>query len=342
MSRLFVIFAVAFISSAQSMGAELNNIKVMAYNVENLFDWTDNAGKKDETYLPLQEKQTEEHKKLCKKNNPTNKTYLQECLELDWSPSIVKEKLTRIADTITQESPEGPDIVIIEEVENNNVLRMLNRKLPLSHYTSQVLIEGPDERGVDVGMLSRFPVKNKKLHLLSIPNFKTRGILQVDFTLPNGQILTVFGVHFPSQSNPVQRRRVAVQTLNQLMSELPEDRLVVAGGDFNISKEEEKKQNFFSQDFEKLWDVSQLHSTSGCPGSYYHSGWAFLDALLIKKMDSSVYTPLWDTFRALRQGKYQLLNNGRPARFDYENHAGVSDHLPVYGEISVRNNSVGD
>ena len=44
---------------------DTHSITIMTFNVENLFDNEDDAGKTDETYFALSDKQSEEHKATC-------------------------------------------------------------------------------------------------------------------------------------------------------------------------------------------------------------------------------------------------------------------------------------
>ncbi len=53
-----------------------------------------------------------------------------------------------------------PDLVAVQEVENRFLLeRFVHKHLPDSGY-QVVLIEGNDDRGIDVGLLSRLPVRS--------------------------------------------------------------------------------------------------------------------------------------------------------------------------------------
>lgn len=335
---ILILIGTINLQAASKIPIDPKKIKIMAYNVENLFDWSDDAGKNDETYLPLSQKRTKAHVALCNKNTDIP-VYIKQCLTLDWSEAVVKEKIHRVANTITQLSPQGPDILILEEVENQNVLTLLNQELKGSHYQTQILIEGQDSRGIDVAILSRFPIAKQQLHLLPTTKILTRGILQADLILPSGETITVFGLHQPSQANPVEFRQMSIDLLNELMLSLPKDRFAMAGGDFNISHTEEKKQQFFAGQLEENWDVSHLHSTVPALGThFYQKKWDFLDAILIKDMSRSTnqrFTPKWGTFRPLTNGVYQLNDDGTPARFDSALDIGVSDHLPIYGEIAL-------
>ncbi|MCH2100039.1 MAG: hypothetical protein MK142_16780, partial [Pseudomonadales bacterium] len=48
-----------------SMPGAAEPIRIMTFNVENLFDTTHDEGKNDETYLPLSVKQSDAHRAKC-------------------------------------------------------------------------------------------------------------------------------------------------------------------------------------------------------------------------------------------------------------------------------------
>jgi hypothetical protein len=231
-----------------------NAITIMSYNVENLFDTEDDVGKKDETYLPLAKK-NERVKAACRVGS--RGYYLEQCLTMDWSEAKLARKLERLTDVLKKvRSGKGPDVLILQEVENINVLEIWRKQyLAEFNYKPAILLEGPDERGIDVGVLTRLEVVGKpKLHIAKFvanKNLKkediseTRGILETTLKLDDGSLLTVLAVHLPSQSNPSEMRKQSLENINKIKSKLPKDRLVVVGGDFNISSDEEVKTGFY-------------------------------------------------------------------------------------------------
>jgi len=325
----------------------------MTFNVENLFDTTHDEGKDDYTFLPLAMKDTPEVRAACAKASSAG--YRRECLKLDWSDDVLEKKLTRVADTIQQvNNGRGPDIQILAEVENSNVLDMLVQHLKASNYQTNVLIEGPDHRGIDTAVLSRLPQWDKpQLHLIPFklknPDDKrraagTRGILEVRLRLPDGQKLAVFALHFPSPANPSILRKLALEYLNVLQTQLPPDVLAIAGGDFNITSEEDQQAGYYTRGLAPKWLVSHLVGCQNCSGTHYFypdRSWSFLDALLFMPamMDgtATASSTSWhldpESIRTPNQGRYQTDKYRHPARFDAAKPIGVSDHWPMYAEI---------
>ncbi|MCB9073431.1 MAG: endonuclease/exonuclease/phosphatase family protein [Bdellovibrionaceae bacterium] len=326
-------------------------ITIMTYNVENLFDTEHDQGKSDETYLPLAKK-NEQIKAKCRAEN--RGYYLEECLSKDWNESTLDLKLKRLTDVLAHvKNGEGPDVLILQEVENRGVLEKWRKNyLSRFHYHPALLLEGPDERGIDVGILTRLEaVPPLNLHPLKfIANDKlkqsqiseTRGILEANFKLPDGSLLTVLGVHLPSQGNPREMRRQALEQLNKLREGLPKDRMVVVGGDFNITSEEEAQAQFFSDYMQKTWGVSHLMGCKSCKGTHYYGrneSWSFLDVLLVSPnmLDGkSPWVALPESVRVENNSLYQVNRFGGPSRFSEHRKDGVSDHWPLAMEIVKR------
>jgi hypothetical protein len=76
------------------------DVTIMTFNVQNLFDNIDDAGKDDKAYLPIAAKQNDEHIWEC--NEIEVASWRNECLNLDWSDAAIDFKLQVLADTIRQ------------------------------------------------------------------------------------------------------------------------------------------------------------------------------------------------------------------------------------------------
>ncbi len=323
-------------------------LTVMTFNVENLFDNLDDPGKDDSTYLPIDSKKSAQHRAECQKAGKDH--WIKQCLEDDWSDQKIKRKLKRLADVILQiKEGRGPDILILQEVENLNILERLRiNYLSKAGYKPSILIEGPDERGIDVAMLSRLtlakPPKLNKINLTKInpktkkkePTRPTRGILQAQFLLPDGQKLTVMGVHFPSQGAPTRMRKIAVDRLIEIKKSLPQDEYVVVGGDFNITSKEDAKQGYFHKDLSEYFLVSHQIGCDQCLGTHNYRGeWSFLDVLLFSKnFKHGSWKVIPKSIRLANKSLYQIDQWGGPARFrGGTGQKGVSDHFPVAADF---------
>ncbi len=318
-------------------------VSVMAYNVENLFDTVHQPGKEDWTYLPKADKDASVRAECAK---ITVFPWRMECLNLDWTPEVLAQKISRVSHAILSVNEgRGPDVLLLEEVENIDVLNQLNAALGPAGYTSVVLIEGNDDRGIDQAMLSRLPIVGDPVNdpIPLSPNARarkvpgrTRGLLQTTFQLPGGELLTVFGVHFPSGSEAHIQRAQAIDFLNKKRSALPASRLVVVGGDFNVNAAEDQQFSMYAKAM-KPWMISHQVGCQGCIGTEYYKTkkeWSFLDALGFSKnldMDqnsawfldeSSISIPVLDP--------QMKRDDGTPQGFDAVTGTGVSDHFPIF------------
>ncbi len=258
---LFLLFV--FFSSYSI--ADAKRVSIMSYNVENLFDAVHDEGKDDWTYLPLfmKDKGSEAYD-ACMSNS--NYYYRNLCLKLDWTHETFWIKLVNIAKMIRSYNDyKGPDIIALQEVENIYVLRaMVEYELAGMGYDADniLLVEGPDVRGIDVAIITRFPVADYiRYHEVDLNGLNedgiydpdldrdqiqkvrpTRGILEVPLRIED-KIVRFFVNHWPSQGNSketLKRRKKAARVLMERIDELPKSTLSVALGDFNTVKKENK------------------------------------------------------------------------------------------------------
>ncbi|MCG8415478.1 MAG: endonuclease/exonuclease/phosphatase family protein [Pseudomonadales bacterium] len=326
--RFFVFFALLYASSVQA-----EPISIMTFNVENLFDNIHDAGKDDETYLPLSQKSSEAHKAKC--NEIDVEYWRDQCLYWDWSDSVVTQKLSVIGLAIKQvNNGLGPDIIAFQEVENENILKRLrDEQLEGLGYQSIVLLEGNDSRGIDVAFLAKYPVADAQLHEIEFSESMrarvgdTRPILQASFELPNGEQLTGFAVHFPAPFHPTVMRESAYTTLNGLLDALPSDRIAFAAGDFNTTSEEDREQTMLERWVRPDWQVAH-DLCSGCLGSSYYAPtdeWSFLDMLLWREAGG---WRMIDSYLANKTAE-QVTRQGTPKRFRLPEASSLSDHWPL-------------
>lgn len=322
---LFLLIFKVFAVSAQPI------LSILSYNVENLFDTVDDPNKQDETYLPLRLKMnSKELKNKCQ--TLKNFKYRHDCLTLNWTPRILDKKIKNLSQKILEFG--RPDIVILDEVENINVLSKLNSALNGKKFKNKILLEGDDPRGIDVALLTDLDVKEAPVlipiedtHSIFREPLKTRGILKVILKLGKRN-LTVFGVHLPSQASPVEVRKKIIDHLSELVSR--ETNLWVVAGDWNVTRKEDDESGLIESAFSEKGLLPHKTSCEGCKGSYFYKGeWSFLDMIILDR-------------RFLKNG-YQLKSNSmhvlnrnfflgpekKPHRFDWIKEEGASDHWPI-------------
>ncbi|WP_051441040.1 endonuclease/exonuclease/phosphatase family metal-dependent hydrolase (plasmid) [Ensifer sp. WSM1721] len=366
MVRTFLL-ATAILSGGITMAAaqDFHRVSVMAFNAENLFDTEDDAANGgDDTYLPLAVKRASpDHEAKCRANNDSD-FYIRQCISLDWSEAVLTTKLNALAAVLTAASP-TPDILIMPETENLAIVQRLNAALPEDRrYDTIVQLDTTsvtDDRGIDVAILSRFALSAPATaHPIDFGNDKelcggTRDIIEAPLALPDGKVLHVFGVHFPSGSNPLICRQRAAAELNRIRALLPADALAIAGGDFNFNCSETQGALFERIVRHGKWGVPPA-VRAGCeePGSNKHTDrsfgtwftWSYLDFFLVSEnmLAEQPSTSGWfanlGAFRTLVGTGEQIETNSQgyvsPRRFDAASGSGVSDHWPVMIDLVSR------
>jgi endonuclease/exonuclease/phosphatase family metal-dependent hydrolase len=95
-----------------------------------------------------------------------------------------------------------PDILCFQEVENIHAIRLFNQKYLNNNYKYSLLIDSYDDRNIDVGILSVFPIRQIKSHIDDKDGHKrifSRDCLEVEVELDEGSILTLFLNHLKSK-----------------------------------------------------------------------------------------------------------------------------------------------
>jgi hypothetical protein len=140
----------------------------------------------------------------------------------------------------------NPDILVLVEVESRPALQHFHDKVLSAHvakpYPYNMVIDGNDERGIDVGILSRYPIKRMRSHIADrasksapSPTF-SRDCPEYYLELPSGQELLILLNHFASKgSDPAGRRRrqQALQVRKIYQSLRKRFPLAIVAGDLN-------------------------------------------------------------------------------------------------------------
>ena len=284
-----------------------------------------------------------EHRALCA--DITVDVWRNECLTWDWNEAVLATKLARLgAAILAGHEGRGPDIVVLQEVENAAVLERLRSEfLGAAGYEPGVLLEGQDTRGIDVAILSRLPPTGRPtLHPVTFadyprgPRNDTRGILEAAFRLPSGRTVTVFAVHFPAPYHPPAMRERSYEVLAELKAAVSAAGLIVAAGDFNTTTEEVAERNTLDRLVRPVWQLAQDHGCGACPGTFYYAReqrWNWLDTVLWASSASSTVRVL--DVRLANAAPEQTRANGTPKAFRLPDADGVSDHWPLVVEFEI-------
>ena len=310
-------------------------LSVMTLNVDNLFDTYDDKNKDDKAYLPIELKQSKPHINSC--NKIPVKTWKNECLFLDWDEETKDRKLQNIVKEIISYNETGPDILALQEIENNNILAELFKLLLPYGYIDSKLIEGRDYRGIDTALVTKFKISDSKLHYIKFSGeFEgkdTRPILEASLNI-NGKTLKVYNVHFPSGFHDVSMRIDSLNTLSQLLKNHTYPSIAL--GDFNVNSKEDNRLNIYRS--QNDWDVAHLIGCNGCRGSYYYNygkSWDFLDTIFMSRNRGISFIP--GSIDIVRTNRNSYSDSGKPKNFNPIKGFGVSDHLPMVAKFKVIN-----
>ena len=189
-------------------------IRVATWNLENLFDTEDDPA------------------------NPADDEYSDPAAWRRWTPERYQTKLAHLATVI---AALRPDILFVAEAENRRVLddiaeslRTLPEPWPMLHIAHR---ESPDHRGIDVAILSRFPLDGVELHE-TVPFL--RGILEAHARIGGGADVTLLACHLKSQLGDAEENIALRHRETLILRGLAEAALaahpggaLIIAGDFN-------------------------------------------------------------------------------------------------------------
>lgn len=237
----------------------------------------------------------------------------------------------------------NPDILIVVEVENRPTLNRFNIQVLKNifnlDYPHAMVIDGNDERGIDVGILSKFPVVEIRSHVDDLNaagnTIFSRDCPEYDVLLPDGTQLVILPNHFKSKRNgndqASQRRRVAQgkRTHEIAISALNRADLVLVGGDLNDTPDSNTLNELLKAGFEDI--ITHQTYPTDRPGT-------FGTGLIGNKIDYLIMSPeLKAKLRATgieRRGSYHP-RTWQP--FDTVTSSGneASDHHLVWADFDL-------
>jgi len=142
------------------------------------------------------------------------------------------------------------DVLAVQEVEHIEILRRFNREQLQNLYSHAVLIEGNDQRLIDVGILSKLPIGVIASHQAAVHPEEparrvfSRDLLQVEILDNNRRkLFTIYNTHLKSHYVPFDqdqeqgaidannRRRRQAETISTIITrmERPNSRFLLTG-----------------------------------------------------------------------------------------------------------------
>lgn len=251
-----------------------------------------------------------------------------------------------IANTARVIAEVAPDILILVELENRPALQHFHDKVLTAQlakpYPYNMVIDGNDERGIDVGILSRYPIQRMRSHIADRANKRapsptfSRDCPEYYLELPSGRELLILPNHFASKgSDPAGHRRrqqaSQVRTIYQrLRKRFP---LALVAGDLNDHPESGSLDALLKRT--DLVDAMSLkHYRGTYPGTYQR-------ATAAEKIDYLLLSPALqrkvEAVDVFRKGFYAPRKWESFENIDAENRHRyqASDHHCVWAEVDV-------
>lgn len=339
----FIIFLIIFISCTRCVlpGSDSlkNRIVFMSYNTQNIFDDTDNGTEYPEF-------------------DPSNN---------GWGISQYNTRLFNLSETIRRSVSGGPDLIALQEIENERVaLDLVEGYLQGLGY-DYIAVTETDGSAIQLGFISRFELKNIKVHqILRNGKLAGRPILEASLVLGT-DIIHVFNNHWKSklggaeETEPsriasaalLSRRIDGLQTTDPLVE-------IVVLGDLNENWDEYHRNNRSYPTALIPYEVNPSPSITGsilvledknsfsnlqdsglillfspwCTyteryGSYvYNDSWETIDHILL---NSSMFNDKGFEYKSFSviDDDYLLNTWGTPLSWKTQIGYGYSDHLPI-------------
>lgn len=315
-------------------------IRIVFYNVENLFDIYNDPSVADEEFLP--------HGLMR------------------WNSTRYRNKINAVYKTIIAAGEwNPPEIVAFSEIENRKVLEDLVYGTNLSRFQYGIIHEdSPDPRGIDVCMIFRKDMvkilEQRSLIPASVKrtDFHTRSVLYVK-SLVYGDTLHFLVNHWPSRRGGVLAGEELRQKIAEMVRSVADSigmknngkAKIIILGDFNCGPENQIMQTLVSPvnlspgtTSQKLVNLA-AKGRKGFGTYRYQGSWETLDQIIISEevlncskgltASEDGFTIFRPDFLLVRDPAYPGLSPYSTYR-GYRYQGGFSDHLPVMIDLYSR------
>jgi predicted extracellular nuclease len=311
---------------------DANNLYTIAfYNLENLFNTSDDKHTLDRDFTPNGKKK--------------------------WTERRYRKKLNNLSNTISRIGKETalkpPVLVGIVEIENAEVVKDLLATKNLNDYQYDYIhFESPDERGIDTALLyikSHFEIiETRPIPLLLYDEDgnrdTTRDILYVYGKL-NEEKVHVFVNHWPSRRSGSEetssKRILAAETILNEMDKIEKDYVdpkYVVMGDFNDNPTAKSIQLILSS--KPIYNPMESLLSDKRGSANYKRKWSLFDQIMISKsffnysLETHSYSNanIYDS-HSLKEWKGKYAGNPFRTYVGTKYLGGSSDHFPVYIQL---------
>jgi len=306
-------------------------MRVMFYNVENLFDPRDDSITSDEEYQPTGMR--------------------------GWTSSRLKQKQINISKVVMAVGGwEPPDLIGLCEIENFSVLYGLTNFTALKNFGYKIIhFDSPDPRGIDVAMLYR-PEKFRVLKSIPIKirfpfdtASRTRDILFVKGIACKRDTVNIFVNHWPSKFGgamaSIPKRNYVASVMRRYSDSLlavnPKANILIMG-DLNESPFEEGVSTVLRAKMDSvnlaaldLYDMLAGAGLSWTRGTIkFRETWDAIDHMIVSIPLLSHTTPhgmhIFDAPFLLQDDEAWFGKKPFRTYYGAKYIGGFSDHLPVY------------
>jgi endonuclease/exonuclease/phosphatase family metal-dependent hydrolase len=259
--------------------ASADTITVMSYNLQTLFDPVDQGGEYEDFSV----------------------------VDGSWNEDLYRIRIAALASAIVAASPGGPDVLVVQEVENRRVLQDLAEAAGGYPY----LVLSPAEESILVcGIASRLPLRAVRAHRYHSagdgPSSVPRHLLECELET-GGQVLYVLAAHWKSKlggASETEPERQAAAVLAgaviraRLLAEPPA--ALILAGDLNENPDE-------------FVLVGGTYPTALMPADQGPGPWLSITGLASESAPGRpvMYCP-WNDY-----GGYSYLYAGKPERIDH-------------------------
>jgi len=327
---------VAYLHSNEQARGD-STMRLMFYNVENLFEPTDDTITSDEEYQP-------------------------EGIR-GWSFNRMKRKQINIAKVILAVGGwEPPEVIGLCEIENLNVLKGLVYNTPLKNFKYRIIhYDSPDPRGIDVAFLYR-PEKIKVLQSFPLAiRFpfdtlsRTRDVLYIKTIFCKTDTFHIFVNHWPSKYGgaltTIPKREYVASVIrnhtDSLLAVNPDSRVIILG-DLNDSPYESSVKDILGAKMDSTnlisTDLYNLHAGTGLSWKKgtikFREEWETIDHMIISKAVLLHTTPhslhIFDAPFLLQNDDAWFGMKPFRSYYGATYIGGFSDHLPIYMDINLK------
>jgi len=333
---VLAILLILMVNRGYAQEVNIKSVRLMFYNVENLFDIYNDTSKDDDDFTP---------KGL-----------------LRWNETRYKKKISAVYKTVIAAGDwTPPEIVAFCEVENRNVLEDLVYGTYLTKYNYRIIHEeSPDQRGIDVCMIYRKEFISIIEYTYWIPSgiaqemFTSRSVLYAKFQY-GGDTLHLIVNHWPSRRGGVltgESIRLNISSMirekvDSINRETTGGAKIIILGDFNCSPADQEMESLTapSESGRVLVNLSEKKAYEGI-GTYRYMGtWEMIDQVLVSEKllscNAGLYTDLDQStvfrpdFLLVKDQKYPGFTPFSTYR-GYRYQGGFSDHLPILLNLKER------